>query len=973
MKGYLYIDGEPIIPTIIEGITPSIQSLNITPSTSAQTFIPSGIDGYGPVTVSAVTSSIDANITAENIKKDVEILCVTGTLESSPIKKWFNWKEQDSIITNYNIIGSPTIQNHILSDINYTSYLTAKTTFSPQNNETWEVRLKIKTPVSWNTYSAVFTSMYSNNCGIWIGFRGQEWNFAVSTDGLSWDSNVSFYGNNALSDTVYWIKAGYDGTQYYFKYSTDGETYTTEWSTVSSSKVYNNLTTTFLGVRDSDGASQSTFNGSIYLDDVKCFINDQVVWTPYTIVTGNSVFTDIITPTISTTIYSEPFTLSALTITSIGTGTITCSDTKVYSRNSAGDEDSVMNITENGTYDVTEYVSAIVDMPTDVLTSQKNGVFEASSNDLYGYNVVNVNVPVETAVKQTWYQWQCGTNSINVGTASSFTNSGYKSAIFGDNKFVVIGNGVTAYSVDNGVTWTETTLTKNYTGITFGNNYFVAVGSSNALAYALKGNMTWNENTTFTSNTYYKVVYGKAKFVAIGPQCFAYSYAGYPANQWTEGSLTGFYEDIACDGNKFVAVGLSGYAYSIDGITWTEGSLTRNEYQSICYGNGKFVAVGDKYFAYSADGITWTETNFGELDDYDMIDTVMDAKSIDYTNGLFVVTGRNCYAYSVDGINWFEYSYNGIFTGICDNHDNMFALVGSNFYNVVSITKPHICYTDTSTPTTSTKVYSEPYISLSSTIAFVSSDYSYIQLSDGYDYSKTDEIPSNYSYTFGIKTVVDTLKPVIGGTTQSPQYNSSIRFSNNLNIVSVDLSSLTHLDRAGVLKGSFSGCKNLREVIIDNLISINNDSDPVVADSFSQTFYNCESLKTLDFKSLETTSGSKALGNMCQNCISLETVLFPKLNYILNGSNGVFYQAFYGCKKLKDVYFNALTTASFGNKTNQFQNMFNSSTGSESGGCTIHFPSNLSSTISGLTGYAQNFGGGSSGYVTLAFDLPATS
>lgn len=64
------------------GSTPVIDELNVTPSTSAQTITaPSGVDGYSPVNVSAVTSAIDANITAGNIKKDVEILGVTGTYE----------------------------------------------------------------------------------------------------------------------------------------------------------------------------------------------------------------------------------------------------------------------------------------------------------------------------------------------------------------------------------------------------------------------------------------------------------------------------------------------------------------------------------------------------------------------------------------------------------------------------------------------------------------------------------------------------------------------------------------------------------------------------------------------------------------------------------------------------------------------------------------------------------------------------
>ena len=63
---------------------PVVTSLAITPSTSSQTHtVPTGVDGFNPVTVNAVTSSIDSNITAENIKKDVTILGVTGTYEGS--------------------------------------------------------------------------------------------------------------------------------------------------------------------------------------------------------------------------------------------------------------------------------------------------------------------------------------------------------------------------------------------------------------------------------------------------------------------------------------------------------------------------------------------------------------------------------------------------------------------------------------------------------------------------------------------------------------------------------------------------------------------------------------------------------------------------------------------------------------------------------------------------------------------------
>ncbi|MBO7715672.1 MAG: hypothetical protein J6S85_19070 [Methanobrevibacter sp.] len=64
------------------GSAPVIDELNVTPSTSAQTITaPGGTDGYSPVNVAAVTSAIDANIVAGNIKKDVSILGVTGNYE----------------------------------------------------------------------------------------------------------------------------------------------------------------------------------------------------------------------------------------------------------------------------------------------------------------------------------------------------------------------------------------------------------------------------------------------------------------------------------------------------------------------------------------------------------------------------------------------------------------------------------------------------------------------------------------------------------------------------------------------------------------------------------------------------------------------------------------------------------------------------------------------------------------------------
>ena len=60
-----------IINSVIKGKQPVIDPLPVTPTTSAQVMTaPSGTDGYNPISVSAVDSSIDANIVAGNIKKD---------------------------------------------------------------------------------------------------------------------------------------------------------------------------------------------------------------------------------------------------------------------------------------------------------------------------------------------------------------------------------------------------------------------------------------------------------------------------------------------------------------------------------------------------------------------------------------------------------------------------------------------------------------------------------------------------------------------------------------------------------------------------------------------------------------------------------------------------------------------------------------------------------------------------------------
>ena len=184
----------------------------------------------------------------------------------------------------------------------------------------------------------------------------------------------------------------------------------------------------------------------------------------------------------------------------------------------------------------------------------------------------------------------------------------------------------------------------------------------------------------------------------------------------------------------------------------------------------------------------------------------------------------------------------------------------------------------------------------------------------------------------------------------------------------LDLSSITSIGNRG-LNYAFNGCTGLTSIDLSSLINVGEYG-------LQYAFYNCAGLTSIDLSSLKTINlygcDHSFFGTKLTNVYftSLETIY----DLPMTGNSGGLYYAFGGCKNLSDIYFNSLKTTSFviygaGSNKNHFYQMLNS-TGTTTTH-TLHFPSNLESTIQGLTGY-PNFGG-TSGYVTLSFDLPATS
>ena len=174
----------------------------------------------------------------------------------------------------------------------------------------------------------------------------------------------------------------------------------------------------------------------------------------------------------------------------------------------------------------------------------------------------------------------------------------------------------------------------------------------------------------------------------------------------------------------------------------------------------------------------------------------------------------------------------------------------------------------------------------------------------------------------------------------------------------LDLSSLTTVGSNG-FSNAFRDCTGLTSVDLSSLTTVEDWG-------LYYSFHSCTGLTSVDLSSL-TTVGDRGLYYTFRDCTGLTSALdLSSLTTV--GSNG-FSNAFSGCTALENIYFPALTTTSFGSYTNQFSNMLTNTGTTKTH--TLHFPSNLQSTISGLTGYPTF--GGTSGYVTLAFDLPATS
>lgn len=190
-------------------------------------------------------------------------------------------------------------------------------------------------------------------------------------------------------------------------------------------------------------------------------------------------------------------------------------------------------------------------------------------------------------------------------------------------------------------------------------------------------------------------------------------------------------------------------------------------------------------------------------------------------------------------------------------------------------------------------------------------------------------------------------------------------------LTEVDFSSLISIKGINIFSYSFNGCTGLVKANFKSLQSIEELSNQTYMPIMCLMFEGCTSLIEIDFSNLTSikSANNSPLSSLCSGCTSLPEIRFPKLNSI--DANTAF-NGFISGSSVADIYFNSLTTISFVNNSalnKMLQEPYNTTVPVSSR--TVHFPSNLESTVQNLTGYPLF--GGISGYVTLAFDLPATS
>ncbi len=278
----------------------------------------------------------------------------------------------------------------------------------------------------------------------------------------------------------------------------------------------------------------------------------------------------------------------------------------------------------------------------------------------------------------------------------------FSGVTFGNDLLVAVGSnvggtaGIIQTSSDRGNSWTARTVPGTVSTIryvTYGNGLFVAVGAKDGvdgyIATSPDG-ITWTERANPQNLNLNTIAFNDGLFVAAGESSsgvpITYITTSTDGITWVDRSPAVFHgncNSIIWGDNEWMilsAVVLT----SPDGVTWSQvGSTSVSLYNDLIWDGSNYVAVheasvyGDGVYT-SPDGVTWT----GQPTPHDTPLT-----SIEYSQGVYIATGQPFASQTViltsrDAITWTNINFpsNITNTSMIDVTfaDNFFIIVGQN-------------------------------------------------------------------------------------------------------------------------------------------------------------------------------------------------------------------------------------------------------------------------------------------------------
>lgn len=233
------------------------------------------------------------------------------------------------------------------------------------------------------------------------------------------------------------------------------------------------------------------------------------------------------------------------------------------------------------------------------------------------------------------------------------STDGVKDAVWGDNKFLAVGDKSIVFSSDDGEQWSPersaAATSKDLKAVIYGERGFVAVGEEGMIISSSDG-AVWTKQTSGVPTYLQDIAWGNGIYAAVGSGKDIMTSSD--AVTWSPVTTTspGF-STIAWGNGKFVAGGTgSTLQTSSDGTTWTPVTVPATYIPSISWVGDRFIAsTSEAKLLFSNDGVTWTAE---EMDSNMILSRVVKGNDDKYLALVQGFDGLGKIASSTDGIHW---------------------------------------------------------------------------------------------------------------------------------------------------------------------------------------------------------------------------------------------------------------------------------------------------------------------------------